>query len=79
MLTPKAFPFVKRPEDTRSLQDIDFLLKMLFEKELQLVRVLSPLRATIQDAKGYAPHDLFRLIDTGKRNSFSYQEYRMPY
>ena len=75
MLTSKAMPFLKSPHHNQSYHDLDYLLRTLFEREISLVRAATPVRATIQDAKGYAPLDLFRLIDVGDRNSFGYQEY----
>ena len=75
LVTPKAFPFIEKQQDHTTLHDLEFLLKIVFERELNYSRSVNPLRATIQESKEYAPLDLFRMIDADDRTSFGYKEY----
>lgn len=74
MITPKAHEVVKKPVNHGSLQDEGLLFSVVLHLEINLLRVINPLRAAIQTSRPYVPYDLFRLIDKQGHTYFDHKE-----
>ncbi len=72
-MTPKILSLVQEKREI-SKDDVPSLLKVLFERELELLRTANPFRAPIQELRGYTHIDIFKFIDRGISNSINYEE-----
>ena len=73
MITPKNLSLAQEKQKL-SRDDTTSLLKALFERELEFFRTANPLRAAIQESRGYTPIDIFKLIERRRSNSINFEE-----